>query len=235
MRVTLLRYTKDGVRLIADSCRVSGIPPDLGNEEIVKMVVENDYSSVLEHISFTFDVSGISLALSRELLEHRIASHTARSTRYQEEDDFEYYIPKELERSKDALEHFKMAIEAQRRAYIMLRSLGVSRESRRYLLPMAAHTNYVLTMNARSLINFLGLRLCVRASPEMRELARKIHSIVAEIYPVIFENIGCRGVNLAVCPENEVRDSVQGRHCPYKVKGSKAYIPTKKEVREMKE
>jgi len=172
------------------------------------------------------------LALSRELLEHRIASHTARSTRYKEEEDFKYYTPRELKKNRAALEHYQRAMEAENKAYTKLRNLGVSRESRRYLLPMAAHTNYVLTMNARSLINFLGLRLCVRASPEMRTLAEKIHAIVSEVYPVIFENVGCRGVNLGVCPENEVRESVQARHCPYKVRKSKAYIPTKKEVRE---
>jgi thymidylate synthase (FAD) len=213
---------------------VSGVSKQLSDEEIVRMVVENDYSSVLEHVSFTFDVSGISLALSRELLEHRIASHTARSTRYKEEADFEYYTPRELKKNEEALGYYKKAIENQRKAYRELRSLGVSRESTRYVLPMAAHTNYVLTMNARSLINFLGLRLCVRASPEMRELAEKIYAIVVKLYPEIFKGIGCRGVNMSVCPENEVRDSAQARLCPYKVKGSKAYIPTKKEVRERK-
>lgn len=235
MRVELLRYTENGVKLIADACRVSGVPRELSDWEIVKMVVENDYSSVLEHVSFTFDVRGISLALSRELLEHRIASHTARSTRYQEEEDFQYYIPEELGKNHAAMKRYREIIEGQRKAYRELRSLGVSRESTRYVLPMAAHTNYVLTMNARSLINFLGLRLCVRASPEMRELAEKIHAIVVKLYPEIFKDVGCRGVNMSVCPENEVRNSAQARHCPYRVKGSKAYIPTKKEVREGKE
>ncbi|HID65831.1 MAG TPA: thymidylate synthase (FAD), partial [Aquificaceae bacterium] len=37
---------------------------------------------LLKHIYFTFDISEIIIAISRELLEHRIASHTARSTRY---------------------------------------------------------------------------------------------------------------------------------------------------------
>jgi thymidylate synthase (FAD) len=234
MRVELLRYTKDGIKLIGESCRVSGVPPHLRDEEIVRMVVENDYSSVLEHIYFTFDLREITLALSRELLEHRIASHTARSTRYQEEADFEYYVPMEFKKNKKALELYKDAVEGQRKAYRELRKLGVSRESARYVLPMSAHTNYILTMNARSLINFLGLRLCVRASPEMRELADKIYDAVVKPYPEIFKDIGCRGVNMSVCPENEVRDSPQGKLCPYKIKGSKAYIPTKKEVRERK-
>ena len=77
VKVRLLRYTPDGIKLVAEGCRVSGIPEGLSDEEIVRMVVENDYTSAIEHIYFTFDISEISIALSRELLEHGIASHTA--------------------------------------------------------------------------------------------------------------------------------------------------------------
>jgi thymidylate synthase (FAD) len=225
MKVKLLRCTEGGVELVARSARVSGVPAEMTTEEILRMIVENDYSSVLEHISFTFDVSEISVALSRELLEHRIASHTARSTRYKEEGGFGYYVPKEFERRPEARKRYVEALRGLSNAYRELRDMGISRESARYLLPMAAHTNYIWTINARSLINFLGLRLCVRASPEMRELAKKIHEIVVERYPVVFENIDCRGWNLAACPENEVRKNTRPA-CPYKMK-----IPTKKEIR----
>ncbi len=234
MKVKLLKYTKGGVKLVAKSARVSGVPEDLSDEEIVRMIVENDYTSALEHISFTFDLKDISIALSRELLEHRIASHTARSTRYQEEGGFGYFIPAEIKNDKEARKQYKATMKELSKAYLDLKEMGISRESRRYVLPIAAHTNYVWTVNARSLLNFLGLRLCVRASPEIRDLARKLHDIVVDIYPEIFKDMGCRGQNLAVCPENEVRDSPQGKGCPHKVKGSKTYIPTKKEVREKK-
>ena len=39
-------------------------------------------------------------------------------------------------------------------AYKQLRLLGFRREEARYVLPMALHTRYVVTMNVRSLINF---------------------------------------------------------------------------------
>ncbi|MBU2560037.1 FAD-dependent thymidylate synthase, partial [archaeon] len=81
------------------------------------------------------------------------------------------------------------------------------------------------------LINFLGLRLCTRAAPEIKELAKRLHALALEVYPEIFKNIECRGRNLAVCPENEVRDSPQGKGCPHKGKGTKTYIPTKADVR----
>ena len=88
MEVRLLRVTPKGEELLEYATTVSS------HRISAKTLVENDYSSVLEHIVFTFDIRGLSVAASRELLEHRIASHTARSTRYNEEADFEYYKPR---------------------------------------------------------------------------------------------------------------------------------------------
>ncbi len=98
MNVKLLRVTEEGVNLVAEAARMSDASLTQSNKEIVELITDNDYSSVLEHIYFTFDLSEISVALSRELLEHRIASHTARSTRYTEEEGFSYYVPKRIER-----------------------------------------------------------------------------------------------------------------------------------------
>jgi thymidylate synthase (FAD) len=231
MKVKLLKYTKDGVDLIAHSARVSGVSKDVSRDEVIRMIVENDYSSALEHISFTFDLQDISIALSRELLEHRIASHTARSTRYIEEGEFEYFVPKEFENDKELLKLYNDTMADLSKNYKKLRDMGATRESTRHILPLGACTNYIWTVNARSLINFLGLRLCTRAAPEIKELAKSLHALVVEVYPEIFKNIECRGQNLAVCPENEVRDSPQGKGCPHKRKGSSTYIPTKRDVR----
>ncbi len=231
VKVKLLRYTPDGVRLVAQGCRVSGIPEGLSDEEIVRMVVENDYTSAIEHIYFTFDISEMSVAISRELLEHRIASHTARSTRYNVEKDFGYVIPPTIDGDEELVEMFKEAMESARQHYAKIfekmlekgYSKAEALEASRYVLPMATHTHYIWTINARSLINFLGLRLCKRAAPEIRELAQKIYDIVVEIYPEIFKDIGCRGYNLGLCPENEARP----KDCPFRAK-----IPTKKEIKD---
>jgi thymidylate synthase (FAD) len=201
----------------------------MSDGEIVRMIVENDYMSAIEHISFTFDISEMSIAASREFLEHRISSHTGRSTRYNEEEGFGYYIPKEIKNNPEALSEFKGIMESANQAYMKLKDLGVKREGRRYVLPMAMHCRYLWTVNARSIINFLGLRLCVRAAPELRELAKKLHSTASEIYPEIFKGIDCRGRILGVCPENVVRE---GFPCPYK-KG-KNRVPTKAEVKKGK-
>lgn len=224
MEVKLLRVTKGGINLVAESARVSGVLPTQSAKEIVELITDNDYSSVLEHIYFTFDLAGISVALSRELLEHRIASHTARSTRYIEEGGFGYYTPEELEEegNEEAVEIYRSAMKNANEAYVKLRELGIAREQARYVLPMALHTHYVVTMNVRSLINFFMLRLCVRASPEIRKLAMHMYKICMEEYPDIFSRIWCRGFTLGVCPENEVRPN----ECPFK-----KLVPKKREIK----
>ena len=212
MEVKLLRVTEEGLALVADAARVSGFPSMQGMEAMVKLITDNDYSSVLEHICFTFDIEGISVALSRELLEHRIASHTARSTRYNGEEEFEYYVPGRLSSNEEAMRIYREAMKSANEAYVRLRGLGIGKEEARYVLPMALHTHYIVTMNVRSLINFFMLRLCVRASPEMRELAMRMYKICVREYPVIFSSIWCRGFTSGVCPENKARPA----ECPFR-------------------
>ena len=269
----------NGVAFVAHSARVSGVgkvPCECGgskecrhcsgsglreptDEEIFRMILENDYSSALEHVVFSFEIRGLSKGNAAELLEHRIASHTGRSTRYQSEAGFDFNIPPKVEDilrrydineqeykalvlsgadmpehlpegERKILEHYAEAIRSSRRAYEALLELGAGKESARYALPFAMHTAYTYTINLRSLINFFGLRLCVRASPEMRELAAKLYLAVREKFPQI-SLVWCRGYNYAACPENEVRDSPQGRECPFKNENSPVFIPTRKQVR----
>ncbi|MGB2727957.1 MAG: FAD-dependent thymidylate synthase [Halobacteriota archaeon] len=224
MEVKLLRVTEEGIDLVAEAAKVSGVFSTQSAKEIVELIVDNDYSSVLEHINLTFDISRISVALSRELLEHRIASHTARSTRYMEEKGFGYYVPRELERKgkEEEARIYREAMKNAKEAYTKLRELGIAKEQARYVLPLALHTHYVVTMNVRSLLNFFMLRLCVRAAPEIRELAMRLYKICLDEYPAIFSNIWCRGFTLGVCPENEVRPN----ECPFK-----KILPKKQEVK----
>ncbi len=152
-------------------------------------------------------------------------SHTARSTRYMEEQRFGYHVPEELERKgkAEAAEVYRAAMKNADEAYTKLRELGVAREQARYVLPLALHTHYVVTMNVRSLINFFMLRLCVRASPEIRELAMRMYKICLEEYPDIFSKIWCRGFTLGVCPENEARTN----ECPFK-----KILPKKRDIKD---
>lgn len=63
-------------------------------------------------------------------------------------------------------------------------------EDARYVFPNAVETKIVVTMNARSLINFFSLRCCNRAQWEIRELADEMLTQVIKVAPAIFANSG---------------------------------------------
>jgi len=213
MRVEILDYTRNWQEIIKEAIATSDKKlSDETIDNLLDLVIENDYCSVLEHIFVTIKIKGVSIALSRELLEHRIGvSHTGRSTRYNEETEFRYYVPKEL--PSWAYNKFLRLMERIQKLYEEMISNGIPKEKARYILPLAAHTEYVLTMNMRSLRHFLSLRLCARASPEIRELAEMIKKEVSAIFPFV-KKFGCRGENMGVCPENEVRPSSCQKRIP---------------------
>lgn len=65
-----------------------------------------------------------------------------------------------------------------------------AQEDARYLLPNACHTSIVVTMNARSLINFFHHRCCKRAQEEIRTLAWNMLKLALEVAPALFKNAG---------------------------------------------
>jgi thymidylate synthase (FAD) len=204
MEITLINYTKDGLKIIADAVRITGpFFGDMSDEKIVRYMVKHDYSSTLEHIYFTFGLKDISVALSRELLEHRVASHTAKSTRYiSQAKEMPVYLPPDIK--GDLLKEVKEHIERTHELYKKIEE-NVSRESARYILPLGLECSYVWTVNCRSLLNFLRLRLCKNAAPEINLMANKIKGIVLKIYPEIFEGVECRGSQWGICPEPRKR------------------------------
>jgi thymidylate synthase (FAD) len=246
---------------VAYSARMSGVPPAIPGEEIFTMILENDYSSALEHVIVKFDLK-MSKGNAPELLEHRMASHSGFSTRYiaaskgmfqgqsaqidlplgfkLEDELHEVIVPWHLLSRRPEQEQEKVwlfsAIEESIGAYENLLGRGVPREVARYALPFCQAVGiYHFTMNLRSLLNFLSLRLCVRASAEMRCLAAQIYFALEKELPIIKGTIGCRGFMRGVCPESGVTGVRVGRPltyypvCPFRAQGSKTYIPTRKE------
>jgi len=223
------------------SARMSGVPESIKDEEVFKMIVENDYGSALEHVIIKFDIK-ISKGNAPELLEHRIASHSGFSTRYLEvggkDKTYEIIVPCDLiEKEFDVEKNVIFdTIKNSLLAYEKLIEKKVPREVARSVLPFAQAVGiYHYTMNLRSLINFLSLRLCVRASREMRCIASQIYLLLEERMPSIKALTGCRGFLMKTCPESNVTGARIGNPlkyqptCPFRYKNTSCYIPTRKE------
>ncbi|MCK4491794.1 MAG: FAD-dependent thymidylate synthase, partial [Candidatus Altiarchaeales archaeon] len=72
---------KEAWKEIVYSARMSGVPPQVNDDAVFRMMVKNDYGSALEHIIIKFDLK-MSKGNAPEFLEHRMVSHSGYSTRY---------------------------------------------------------------------------------------------------------------------------------------------------------
>ena len=200
MKVVLLAHTPDPERLVAAAarlCYAEALPEEvlagMTPEEIrsfLARLVAMEHLSPFEHASFTFAVSGVSRALTHELVRHRIASYSQRSQRYVNEEGFSFVTPPSIAAQAEAGRIFAEAMAALRRAYAELLALGIPREDARFVLPNACTSQLMVTMNARSLRNFFSLRCCGRAQWEIRELAWRMLELVRGVAPGLFAGAG---------------------------------------------
>lgn len=170
------------------------------------------HESVIEHANFTFLIEGVSRALLAQITRHRIASYSVQSQRYVSmEDKFEYVVPPRIKALGKAGESiFRMEMETMLGWYkawqIRLEKAGYGKEEcnedARFVLPNAAATRLMVTMNARELNHFLGLRLCNKAQWEIREMAGLMLDDLKIAAPKLFEHAGPPCLNGA-CPEGK--------------------------------
>ncbi|NLG85057.1 MAG: FAD-dependent thymidylate synthase [Firmicutes bacterium] len=200
MKVVLLSHTPEPERLVAAAARVcyaealpeevlAGMTPEEIRSFLARLLAM-DHLSPFEHASFTFAVSGVSRALTHELVRHRIASYSQRSQRYVKEEGFSFVTPPSIAAHPEASRIFAATMDVLRRTYAELLRLGIPREDARFVLPNACVTQIIVTMNARSLRNFFALRCCGRAQWEIRELAWRMLELVRRVAPGLFIDAG---------------------------------------------
>jgi thymidylate synthase (FAD) len=179
---------------------------------LVRGLVRSGHMSALEHASFTFAIDGISRACSHQLVRHRVASYSQQSQRYVRfGPDGGFVVPPHIESSPEARAVFYEAMDNARRSYDRLVELGQAEgrtnesvfEDARFVLPNAAETKIVVTMNARELRHFFSLRCCRRAQWEINRLAWTMRHLASESAPLLFEGTG-PGCLTGGCPEGKM-------------------------------
>jgi len=181
LKVELISHTKDPL----DTAMVAAAEcyekePTL--QRVIKCI-ENGHHSIVEHINFSFRVTGLSRAASHQLVRHRIASYSQKSQRYVEEGNFKYVVPPSIEDNKEAKRIFTETMDTIKDVYSKLREMKVRKEDARFVLPNACETHIVFTMNLRSLFNFWILRRDKSAQWEIRELAEETLKLVLDVLP----------------------------------------------------
>lgn len=193
----------------------------------VDMLAEIGHESPIEHVSFTFGIEGVSRSLLAQLTRHRIASYSVQSQRYVAEKMFEYVTPPEIAAIPEAAAEYQQAMEEDQRHYESLaarlkdkhladflaqgmdgKAAAVPAEKKaiedaRFVLPNACTTKIMMTMNARSLLNFFKHRCCNRAQWEIRALAEEMLRQVVRAAPHLFRKAGPSCV-AGPCPEGKM-------------------------------
>jgi len=216
LRVELLRYTTDAERLCGAAALTttkSGTPSEILEKisldkakEITSRVTGYGHGSVIEHASFTFSIEGVSRAMTHQLVRHRIASFTQQSQRYVRYDTLKNYVtPPSVAENAHAKKEFEETLRRISEAYGNLLRMGISKEDARFILPNAAKTNIMVTMNARELRHFFNLRCCARAQWEMRIVATEMLRQARKATPGLFEDAGPTCVELGYCPEGKMK------------------------------
>lgn len=206
MKVELLNYTPLSIADIA-ICKCYGNEPhsdiDKVKSRINRVANVSKHASTIEHLSYSFDIDGISRACLQELARHRIASYTVKSSRYtlqelKDEKDFNIVDSKYYELTDDAFDRalkyvvltdniiinksIVYALEELRCALVD----GIPNDISKYCMPEAYKTSLVMTINARALQNFLELRTSKHALWEMQLLAKAMYESLPQDHKFLF-------------------------------------------------
>lgn len=196
-------------------------------DKFLNMLMSLGHESPIEHVSFTFAIEGVSRTLTHQLVRHRIASYSQQSQRYVKLEAFEYIIPPAIESDPIACDLFKKAMVSDQETYDAIcdrlstkyfeqmcsegveasKAKGMAEkkaiEDARYVFPNACETKIVVTMNARSLMNFFHHRCCERAQWEIQGLASAMLKEVKEVAPTLFKHGGPKCL-VGPCPEGKM-------------------------------
>ena len=165
---------------------------------LINYLMRDRHGSPFEHNSLTFFVQA-PIFVWREHMRHRIASYNEESGRYRELRPVFYvpaaernvvqvgkpgayeFLPGSPEQQRLIEESMKAACTQAYFAYQEMLDAGVAREVARMVLPVSIYSSAYVTMNARSLMNFLSLRMKSEGSTFPSYPQREIE-MVAERY-----------------------------------------------------
>lgn len=181
-------------------------PATATNDGYLQHILDVGHLSVLEHGSATFYVTGVSRALTHELVRHRHLSFSQLSQRFVPASyaTTRFVPPPVVEDDADMFEVFDEAIDDVMAAYKKLLALleerfsyvssstrrrKLVREAARSLLPNATETRIVVTGNMRAWRHFVELRGTIHADVEIRQLAVELLRQLKNVAPSSFQDL----------------------------------------------
>jgi len=174
---------------------------DERNQGLIRFLMRERHGTPFEHNAFRFHIR-CPIFVAREWFRHRVGSFNELSGRYTElpeafyvpaaEDvrtqvgkpgsySFEQVDAELAERTRTTMQE---TYATAYRAYRAMLDDGVAKEVARSVLPVGIYTEFYWTVNARSVMNFLGLRNHETAQREIRVYAAAVEELWGAQMPV---------------------------------------------------
>ena len=185
--IILPETTKDPISLMgqrAGVCWGSDITDPKKNYKRGLDCLESGHGRVLEFVNVEMVLDGYSARVIREWYTHLGGAPTRlqASTRYINYENFEYVVPKKVEKDPEARELYIKTMEEIAAACKTLENdFGIPREDAAMLLPLGMSTKIVDKRNLRNLIDMSHQRMCTRAYWEYRELFSDICKALSDL------------------------------------------------------
>jgi len=177
---------------------------------LIRYLMRARHGSPFEHNSMTFFVEA-PIFVFREFMRHRIASYNEESGRYRQLSAVFYlpaperhlvqegkpgaydFVPGTAQQYEVVVAQTQQSCRQAYAAYLAMLDAGVAREVARGVLPVATYSSMYVTLNARSLMNFLSLRTKRAGSHfpsypqrEIEMVAEKIEAYWATLMPITY-------------------------------------------------
>lgn len=152
--------------------------------------VMEDAGLLTDHGSATFLFEGISRACTHQLVRHRLASFSQESQRYVDlsKGGWQPIVPDAIAANPAAMAEMAEFWQMVEEKYAKLRDLGIRKEDARFLLPNAAETRIVATMNFAAWSHFFWLRAVDTAAQwEIRLMGQRALTMLYTIAPAVFQ------------------------------------------------
>lgn len=174
---------------------------------LINYLMKNKHATPFEHVVFKFRIKA-PIFVTREWMRHRWSSFNEMSMRYYVPPVIHFYKPhsENIRRQigkpgsytfepvndenleKIVKERLDVVYKLANSVYNDLIELGIAKEIARCVLPVAQYTEFIWTVNARSLMNFLSLRNDANAQYEIQEYAKLIEDIFMKILPITHQS-----------------------------------------------
>ncbi len=220
--VNLISKPENMLRTIYTACRTCysadlpiNIYDNATDEEkmlkLVERVISSGHYSTIEHIQVSFAISNVSRACTHQLVRHRHMSFSQKSQRYVKEKGlFDYIVPPTIARNADLAEKYNKFMKNVSEFYLELTDMGIPAEDARFILPNAAASSMVASLNLREMIHLANIRLCTRAQYEIRTMVKMMCDELIKEEPWLEKYLTPKCEKLGYCDE----DKCCGRKIP---------------------